>query len=556
MPLTPRHAWALALAGCLSLFGCDDDPDPTPDAGTPADAGTQSDAGTKPWDGNYTVLEERGDFTQDPGVFSPCTYTMQPGPVAVACHDPSRFNLDSCNRASLATLPDDAIYRFQVRQEFTQPDGSLRWSTFFNGVQLRSDGGPDTISGAPFTSKVKSGQDLFLTRESRLTDGRTNTVVYAGCETSMPGRFTGCYARCVDGALFRSGTFEAHRMTWQDGETESSGGLQRVSETFVELGTPVDIYVAKDHAYVVSVPFSRAARPGGLTVFDVKDRRNPVLKKVISLPEDNYWNGVWAKGNALYVASDSSGVIVFDISNPSDPAFLRTVPSNSAGLNVHTVLVDGDRLYGMSPGPARDTLVFDVSDPLAPVLRQRIAFPAGEFSDGPHDAFAYNGRLYINHTTEGLHVVDVGNLDDVKLLGTYPYANSYSHHNAVGTFAGRTIVFEGGENPGARLRVLDATDPAKIVKIGEYTQRPVTSIHNMLLVGTRLYVAWYHEGVRVLDVSNPTKPTEVAHYNTFRETDPNRTDGTYEGAIGIRVPGDGYVYVVDTSRGLLIFNQL
>jgi hypothetical protein len=29
----------------------------------------------------------------------------------------------------------------------------------------------------------------------------------------------------------------------------------------------------------------------------------------------------------------------------------------------------------------------------------------------------------------------------------------------------------------------------------------------------------------------------------------------FEGAIGMRVPGDGHVYVVDTSRGLLIFNQ-
>ncbi|CAM4516388.1 LVIVD repeat-containing protein [Myxococcus xanthus] len=82
-----------------------------------------------------------------------------------------------------------------------------------------------------------------------------------------------------------------------------------------------------------------------------------------------------------------------------------------------------------------------------------------------------------------------------------------------------------------------------------------TSIHNMILKGERLYVAWYHEGVRVLDVANPTQPRQVAHFNTFRETDPHRADGAFEGAIGIRVPGDGYVYVVDTSRGLLIFNE-
>jgi len=77
-----------------------------------------------------------------------------------------------------------------------------------------------------------------------------------------------------------------------------------------------------------------------------------------------------------------------------------------------------------------------------------------------------------------------------------------------------------------------------------------------VLKGERLYIAHYQHGVRVLDVSVPESPREVAYYNTFRETDPGRGDSFYEGAIGIRVPGDGYVYVVDTSRGLLVFPEL
>ena len=63
------------------------------------------------------------------------------------------------------------------------------------------------------------------------------------------------------------------------------------------------------------------------------------------------------------------------------------------------------------------------------------------------------------------------------------------------------------------------------------------------------------EGLRVLDVSDPTQPRQVGHYNTFRESDPDRPDGLIDGAIGVRVPDDGYMYVVDTSRGLLIFNE-
>jgi hypothetical protein len=46
----------------------------------------------------------------------------------------------------------------------------------------------------------------------------------------------------------------------------------------------------------------------------------------------------------------------------------------------------------------------------------------------------------------------------------------------------------------------------------------------------------------------------VAYFNTYRESDPGRSD-FLDGAIGIRVPGDGYVYVVDKPRGLLILRE-
>ncbi|MFP2923952.1 LVIVD repeat-containing protein [Pyxidicoccus sp. 3LG] len=544
-------AWVLLLA---VLSGCDDSPRPAQDAGVQL----PEDAGTLPWDGGYTVLEERGDNADDPGVLAPCTFLPPVGTSPGTCPEPSQFDLSACNVDSLGNVPGDGIYQVRVRQEVALQDGGTGGVLYHLYTQLRSDGGPSTLDGTPLTSVEKDAQRLFLDMALLRPDGGSNRYALAGCESPEPGRFTGCFARCVNGQVRASATFEAHRMTWEGREPESSGGLQRISESYVAQGMPVDVYVAKEHAYVVSINFyNRPGKAGGLSVFDVKDRRNPVLKKVISLPTDHFWNGVWSKGNALYVASADSGVIVFDISNPADPVLLRSVPGGPP-LNVHTVLVEGDRLYGMSFSPTGETLVFDVSNPLEPVLRQRIHFPASTLGDVPHDAFAYGGRLYLNHTTGGYFVVDVSNLDDVKLLGTYPYANGYSHHNAVGTFAGRTLAFEGSEGPGSHLRVLDVTDPAHIVKIGEFQLRsaPMPSIHNMLLVGQRLYVAWYQEGVRVLDVSNPTQPRQVAHYNTFRETDPERSDDMFEGAVGIRVPGDGYVYVVDTSRGLLIFNAL
>ncbi|RKG59211.1 hypothetical protein D7W79_42035, partial [Corallococcus exercitus] len=420
---------------------------------------------------------------------------------------------------------------------------------------LPEDGGVGSLNFSPITRQQFDDQGMLLVSGYTTTRGATIKYVLAGCDAPEPHHITGCYATCTNGVLTEKGTFDADRLVQSRGEAESAGGFNLVSESVVDLGFPADVYVTKNHAYVVSIQLKSYMPAGGLTVFDVSDRSHPVLKKVISLPGDGYWNAAWAKDDVLYVATRASGVILFDISNPGDPTYIRSVPSG-APLDVHTLFVEGNRLYAMALRPAQ-TLIFDITSPREPVLLNRFTFTSEEFvTSYPHDAFAYEGRLYINHTDIGFLVTDPTDPLQVKELGKYHYNRQYSHASAVGTFAGRTIAFEGSEQEGAHLRVLDVTDPANIQLIGEHRLRPTTSIHNMILKGTKLYVAWYQEGVRVFDVANPTLPKEIAYFNAYRETDPKRLGFVYEGVMGMRVPGDGYVYAVDTSRGLLIFNEL
>ncbi|QSQ19080.1 hypothetical protein JY651_27430 [Pyxidicoccus parkwayensis] len=550
LPPIPRALLSACVLLLSVLSGCKDAPapGPSPDASTQTpgeDSGT--DAGTVvTWDGGYTALEEHGDW-EDRGRFAPCTFDSQGNPSSVSCEDLARYDLSQCDADALASVESFGIYGADVRAETRLADGGTRISGISVGFKLEADGG-GTLSGTPFRNRIMDGGTFFLsTARTGPLPGTTLTAL-AGCKVPSPGIITGCYARCRDGRFTQSGTFEAHRIPWAGGEPESSGGMRLLSESPVLLGEAVDVYVTKNHAYVVSLP--ARGIDGGLTVFDVTDREHPIFKASISLPGDNYWNGVWAKGDALYVASSATGVVVFDISNPGAPEFVRTVPG-TGDFGAHTVLVDGDRLYAMS---AYDPLlVFDVSHPLQPVLRQTIS-PPPDGNSAPHDAFAYEGRLYVSNSFGGYAVLDVTDLDNVRFLGQYVHGN-YAHNSAVGTFAGRTIAFEGAESAGAHVRVLDVTDPAHIVKMGEFKMRPVTSVHNILLKGTRLYVAWYQEGVRVLDVSIPPQPRQVAHFNTFRETHPEATDTIGAGTFGIRVPDDGYVYAADSLRGLLIFNE-
>ncbi|WP_342376168.1 hypothetical protein NVS55_33565 [Myxococcus stipitatus] len=562
--LTPLLA-ALVLS---SLTGCDDDDPvpPSPDAGAPdsgvpdsgvPDAGPPDsgppdagppDSGPYVWDGTYTEMEDPGDWI-DPGApYAPCTFDTS-NPDSGVCEQLSRFDVSRCDRDALAALPQEGIYQAAIRDVIPLGDGGVRIAGTTFGLKLQG-GTPDTSTmfGNPLRYRDTEGGDFAVIGEIPRT---STTFTVVGCKTPAPNVILGCIATCRRGVVTRTGTFEAHRVAKQN-EPEASGGLTLVGEGYTPVGTPVDVYVTKGHAYVVSTPMRD--KDGGLSIFDVSNPRNPILRTKLSLPGDNFWNGVWAKGDALYIASEDRGTLVYDISKPAEPLFIRSLPTGNPG-GAHTVLVDGDRLYSMDTNTA--TYVHDITDPLNPVLRTVIGTPPEKPDGAPHDSFVYQNRLYISNQFGGYVVADVTDLDNVSFLGLYDSGPGiYSHHSAVGTFGGKTIAFMGAEFNASHVRVLDVTDPTHIVKIGEFRLRQTTSMHNMLLRGNRLYVVWYHDGLRVLDVSNPTKPKQVAHHLTFREEDPDRGDLMFEGAIGLRIPGDGYIYVVDTSRGLLIFNEL
>lgn len=536
-----RCALAVLLLSAWGL-GCHDDTSNGPDGGAPDSGGE--------WDGPYVPLDEHGDNI-DTGPFAACpVLTADDAGTPIACGSREAFDLSTCNRSTLSQLSPDAVYMALQRA-----NGTSFFGFGYSGIKVSTSGGPESINSYPLTQKQVDAQNFYVAGLRTLNDGGTTLYAFAGCEAQSPQHFVGCYQTCTNGGARRtSGSFDGARLQ-RVSEPESSG-ISLVSESAVALGLPVDVYVTKDHAYVVSLSLAPSPPVGGLTVFDVSDKAHPVLRKVVTLAGDTYWNSVWAKDNALYIGSGNHGVIVYDISNPEDPQFVRSVPGDT--FDVHTLYVDGNRLYAQAAG-ANQELIFDVSNPLNPVLLTRYTVPADDNGLGyPHDAFAYQNRLYINQMGQGYYVLDVTDGANPKPLGSYTYdADIYNptHANQVGTFAGRTIAFEGGEEINAHLRVLDVTDPAHIVKIGEYKMRPQTSIHNMILKDRRLYVAWYAEGLRVLDVSNPTQPKEMAYFNTFRDVDLNRSGALFVGAIGIRVPGDGYVYLVDITRGLLIFRE-
>ncbi|GEN07888.1 hypothetical protein MFU01_29250 [Myxococcus fulvus] len=480
------------------------------------------------------AIEDRADW--EPVQLAACR--LKPGMERLpTCGMLESFDLSGCDTESLRGLDHSGTYNMR-----------------FHGADIATDDSTQFIGVDHFTPQGPDGHLLYsVYRETRPNRPRL-VMASVGCAAQAKDRVTGCAVTCFEDDAPSFDTWEGRRVQWLPGEAESSGGLKLFGEAGGHSGRAVDVYVTREHAYVVSID-DYFLGPGALQVYDVKDRKAPRLVKSIQFPDDSYWNGVWAKGDVLYVASGARGVLMFDITDPADPVFLRDL-SGGAYRNVHTLFVDGDRLYSMVNAPESEVHIHDVKNPREPVLlgRYRDSTVGVVYGSYPHDATSLNHRLFVSHWRGGLVILDAKDPANVKRLGAYAYPRATSHTSRVAYFNNNLIAFEGGEDWGAHLRVLNLNDPENATLIGEYQLPEWASIHNMELKGSRLYLAHYQHGLRVLDVSKPREPRSLGHFHTVRES--SQGMNYWDGAIGIRLPGDGYVYVVDTTRGLLIFPEI
>ena len=262
----------------------------------------------------------------------------------------------------------------------------------------------------------------------------------------------------------------------------------------------------------------------GLMLFDVTDAANPVelgfwdaeccTRGVHELEVEHHANGnIYAYASVPasgYPDSETeSGVRdddgdgdfrLIDITDPENPfqasswgiadEFGEDLP---AGLGC-----DPDPNYGHSAEPSEDgTLAFiaywdswfialDVSDPENPVYLGRTVYGADEDGDA-HSSMYDDARQLLFTADEDFCKMSAG------IEAGYGY-----------------------------LRIYDYSDLSDPVQIGEY-RTPNSgalgaqgsgdyTIHNPMLMGTEVYISWYSDGVRVVDVSDPTNPVEVAYF--------------------------------------------
>ncbi len=421
------------------------------------------------------------------------------------------------------------------------------------------------LFGAEATEVRIDATDLFVRRAWWSESNGYNRVrAITGCAVRPDGSVYGKYATCRDAECFL-GEFVAYKVDPIDEPVAT--GMTLVAEW---SGPPTDPWPTD--AITANVRyhkgFAYVARYGdGLRIVDVTNPAAPVERghlPTLGSDFDIHNDVKMIEGNGkvyAVMASSVQGAVVVDVSDPDNPTRVATFPrpASPRGVEVHTVFIEGTRAY-ITNISTSGVDIYDLTDPENPVKLGEWVHPDVETRGGyPHDLFVEAGRVYINYWGLGMVIIDTQGLPAApSLVGVFDsYATRRtSHSNWVTTAGGRKISVHGDEDFASHVRIVDVDDETSVAflnEIGSYETRPSVSVHNIMAVGELALVTHYQDGLRVLDLSNPTKPKEIAHYATWPGAAPGYGRNFYEGAIGVDYdPETGRIFLADTHRGLFI----
>jgi len=247
------------------------------------------------------------------------------------------------------------------------------------------------------------------------------------------------------------------------------------------------VYVSGDYAYV-------AAQTAGLQVINITNPSQPYV--VDSSGAMVQAVDVWVSGDYAYVCDWDAGVHVYNVTNPSDISFVVTY--NTPGWATG-VWIDGDYAY-VSDNTAGLTIL-DITDPTNPSLAGSCATTRAK------DVCVSGNYAYVADYESGLRVIDISdptNPSSVTACDTPGEAWSVS---VSGNYA-----YIADQNAG--LQVINVSDPSHPSLIGSY----YTSLYatELCVSGNLVYVADQNSGLHIINVTDPSQPSLAGFSSTPR----------------------------------------
>jgi hypothetical protein len=234
--------------------------------------------------------------------------------------------------------------------------------------------------------------------------------------------------------------------------------------------------------------FLCVARREGMEIFDVDNPADP--RSVTTFDTPGYARDVVLADGYAYVADDSVGFTIIDLRDPVRPILV----ANLGEAYAEQVEVDGQRalVYGEASGRVA---VYDISNPSSPIR-------LGVLDDLRRPLTAAGNLGFSAY--RGLRVYDIADPIHATRIGIYPLGCVPCQV----VVSGNTAFVANGD---LGLAILDISDPTNPRELANHLPAPGDEfVHGVSVVGHYVYLSkWYVDGIEVVDVSDLANPVSV-----------------------------------------------
>ncbi len=266
----------------------------------------------------------------------------------------------------------------------------------------------------------------------------------------------------------------------------------------------------------------------GAFIYDISNPDAPILASHYNpTPVQEFLEAI-VIGNRGYFGSGfgGGGVHILDLTNPYSPSLLGIVDATRGNgySYIHEMMVfaQNGSTYLVenfnSTSGNKNLKVIDVTDPATPVFKWEFAPADGAWVHAMH---IRGNRMFTSEFTGAkIEIYNIENLatQPPALIGSVT-SNTTNHSSW--TSEDGNYLYSARETFDGDIRVYDIHDPTtpvlrKVIKAADLGLNAITP-HNPVVLGDRLYVAWYQAGVQVFDISVPWDPVRIGQYDTFPE---------------------------------------
>jgi hypothetical protein len=240
-------------------------------------------------------------------------------------------------------------------------------------------------------------------------------------------------------------------------------------------------------------------------------------------------NAVLVEGDHAYIGMGPD-LTILDITNPNHPTLTASLHI-SGTRTLEDIEKRGNHLFVIG---ASTLFIINVADLNEPILMGSNAV-AG-YDDALSLALSGN-YAYIGYR-DGLRIVDITEPSHPVAIDAYPSIPRIHDIVIIGNYAYLALAAEGTVYSG--LLILDISTPSAIVFVNVPTLQP--GAMGLAIVGNYVYLAQH--GLHIVDISDPSHPTEVGYCACHAEEEID---------TNITVQGH-YAYVSNSTRGLLIID--